>query len=128
MPMNFQPWASSVGSLSKITAGFGGLSRTSSTFSIRERGALYSREDVMEDTGAEPKLLAELAPKTVWDLGANTGRFSRIAASTGADVVSLVPDRDRRAGHRRDRAHDEQLVGAAHRGARRAAPTASGAA
>jgi DNA-binding transcriptional MerR regulator len=31
-----------------------------STFSIRERGALYSREDVMEDTGAEPKLLAEL--------------------------------------------------------------------
>ena len=27
MPMNFQPWASSFGSLSKITVGFGGLSR-----------------------------------------------------------------------------------------------------
>jgi DNA-binding transcriptional MerR regulator len=30
------------------------------TFSIRERGALYSREDVIEDTGANAKLLAEL--------------------------------------------------------------------
>jgi DNA-binding transcriptional MerR regulator len=30
------------------------------TFSIRESGSLYSREDVLEDTGADAKLLAEL--------------------------------------------------------------------
>jgi DNA-binding transcriptional MerR regulator len=30
------------------------------TFSLRDRGALYSLEDVMEETGAEPRLVAEL--------------------------------------------------------------------
>ena len=30
------------------------------TFSIAQRGALYSLEDVVEDTGAEPRLVAEL--------------------------------------------------------------------
>jgi DNA-binding transcriptional MerR regulator len=30
------------------------------TFSIRDRGALYSLDDVVEDTGADPRLIAEL--------------------------------------------------------------------
>ena len=30
------------------------------TFSLRDRGALYSLEDVVEETGAEPRLIAEL--------------------------------------------------------------------
>ncbi len=30
------------------------------TFSIAQRGAMYSLEDVVEDTGAEPRLVAEL--------------------------------------------------------------------
>jgi len=30
------------------------------TFSIQQRGALYSLEDVVEDTGADPRLVAEL--------------------------------------------------------------------
>ena len=30
------------------------------TFSIRDRGALYSLDDVVEDTGAEPRLIKEL--------------------------------------------------------------------
>ena len=30
------------------------------TFSIAQRGAMYSLEDVVEDTGAEPRLIAEL--------------------------------------------------------------------
>lgn len=33
--------------------------------------------------------IAEVAPATVWDLGANVGDFSRIAAEKGAYVVSL---------------------------------------
>jgi len=32
--------------------------------------------------------LSRLSPKTIWDLGANTGVFSRIAAETGAYVIS----------------------------------------
>jgi len=32
--------------------------------------------------------LTKIAPKTVWDLGANSGIFSRLAAGTGAYVVS----------------------------------------
>lgn len=49
------------------------------------------------DTGADyvaakRKLVAELlavaAPKTVWDLGANVGTFSRVARESGAQVVA----------------------------------------
>lgn len=32
--------------------------------------------------------IADLAPATVWDLGANTGRFAQIAASHGANVIA----------------------------------------
>ncbi|MFA5874262.1 MAG: hypothetical protein WC832_09865, partial [Anaerolineales bacterium] len=32
--------------------------------------------------------LLKIAPKTIWDLGANAGIFSRIAAETGAYVIS----------------------------------------
>lgn len=38
-------------------------------------------------------LLAEREARTIWDFGANTGRFSRIAAEvTGADVVAIEMD------------------------------------
>lgn len=33
-------------------------------------------------------MLEAVHPRTVWDLGANTGRYSRIAAETGAHVVA----------------------------------------
>ncbi len=32
--------------------------------------------------------LSKIAPKTIWDLGANAGVFSRVAAETGAYVIS----------------------------------------
>jgi len=37
-------------------------------------------------------LLEEATPKRVWDLGANTGLFSRVAAEGGSDVVSFDLD------------------------------------
>jgi hypothetical protein len=38
------------------------------------------------------KLLEEASPTVVWDLGANTGRFSRIAAEGGAFTVAFDSD------------------------------------
>lgn len=38
------------------------------------------------------KFLEEVKPKTVWDMGANTGYFSNIALSVGASVISFDID------------------------------------
>ena len=52
----------------------------------------YSDAAQEHKTELVAKVLADLAPATVWDLGANTGRFSRIAAAAGATVVSIESD------------------------------------
>ena len=56
-----------------------------------------AKESYSDDALAhKEELVAEAvvaaAPATVWDLGGNTGRFSRIAAKAGADVVTLEMD------------------------------------
>jgi len=38
------------------------------------------------------QFLGRIQPKVVWDLGANTGRFSRIAAATGSMTISFDID------------------------------------
>jgi DNA-binding transcriptional MerR regulator len=60
------------------------------TFSIRDRGSLYSREDVMEDTGADGKLLAELE-----DFGIVTGEShdgGRFYDDTEREIVRAVSE------------------------------------
>lgn len=52
----------------------------------------YSDESLQHKEELVAKAVADAAPATVWDLGANTGRFSRIAAAGGADVVALEMD------------------------------------
>ncbi len=52
----------------------------------------YSDESAQHKEELVAKALADASPRTVWDLGANTGRFSRIAAAAGAEVVALEMD------------------------------------
>jgi hypothetical protein len=52
----------------------------------------YSDESLQSKQELVTKLLGDLGPATVIDLGANTGRFSRIAAGAGAMVVAAEMD------------------------------------
>jgi len=52
----------------------------------------YQAEDVAKKSEYVDKVVKRLEPKVVWDLGANTGEFSLIAASHGAFVVSIDGD------------------------------------
>ncbi len=48
----------------------------------------YSRQSMASKTGLVREFLKLAAPHTVWDLGANDGRFSRLAAEQGAFTVA----------------------------------------
>lgn len=62
-----------------------------------EWGEYYGNTNY-SDTAAESKhmlvrsYLSDISPKSVWDFGANDGRFSRLALEVGADVVALDID------------------------------------
>jgi ribosomal protein L11 methylase PrmA len=47
----------------------------------------YGAEGLEQKAALVRALVGELRPRTVWDLGANTGRFSRVAAEAGASTV-----------------------------------------
>ena len=52
----------------------------------------YADETMTAKRRIVGELLADMAPRVVWDLGANTGEFSRIALEAGAHVVSMDLD------------------------------------
>lgn len=52
----------------------------------------YSDRATDEKAAIVSQMLAVISPRNVWDLGANTGRYSRIAADRGASVVSFDVD------------------------------------
>lgn len=52
----------------------------------------YTSEDVGHKSRFVSRVLDDLNPGTVWDLGANTGEYSELAASRGAFVVSVDGD------------------------------------
>lgn len=57
-----------------------------------ERNNNYSAEGMDDKRASLTSFLARIRPATVWDLGANTGRFSRIAAASGARVTAWDVD------------------------------------
>lgn len=52
----------------------------------------YEAEDLAAKGRLVSEMLERLRPDTVWDLGANDGRFSRLAASLGAATVAFDLD------------------------------------
>jgi len=52
----------------------------------------YQTDDVAQKSEYVEKVVNQLAPKIIWDMGANTGEFSIIAAKGGAFVVSIDGD------------------------------------
>jgi hypothetical protein len=52
----------------------------------------YSAEDQAAKVAVVRGRLQKLRPKVVWDLGANTGEYSRLAADAGATVVAIDGD------------------------------------
>ena len=52
----------------------------------------YSDEGMAHKYSLVKELIEEISPQTVWDLGANDGRFSRLAAEFGAFTLSLDGD------------------------------------
>lgn len=55
-------------------------------------GTNYTDAAAGRKAQAVSSMLAAVAPRRVWDLGANTGRYSRIAADHGASVVAFDVD------------------------------------
>lgn len=52
----------------------------------------YSSEEEQQKKDLVKKYLNQCHPDTVWDLGANTGIYSRIAAETGATTIAFDVD------------------------------------
>jgi hypothetical protein len=52
----------------------------------------YSRDGLSRKRELVAEYIEEVGPKTVWDIGANDGTFSRIASSLGIETVSFDVD------------------------------------
>ena len=52
----------------------------------------YSQQAMGEKIILVGEILDELKPSTVWDVGANTGFFSRLAAAKGIETISIEAD------------------------------------
>lgn len=66
--------------------------RTSKVWEEYEELRTYETEDVAQKSDYVDRVVKRLKPKIVWDLGANVGEFSLIAASNGSFVVSIDGD------------------------------------
>ena len=66
--------------------------RTSTWSDYAETAGHYSGDDHAEKRAFVTETLAACAPRHVLDVGSNTGVYSRIAASTGAQVVAIDQD------------------------------------
>jgi hypothetical protein len=78
------------------------LPRRTSTWSDYYAGTNYSPEALESKKEFVRAALGEVRPSVVWDLGANTGLFSRLASEAGAFTVAMDGDPLASEGHYRD--------------------------
>lgn len=52
----------------------------------------YGQAELKAKRDAVSSMIGEVGPRTVWDLGANTGAYSRLAADLGAQVIAIDGD------------------------------------
>jgi ribosomal protein L11 methylase PrmA len=68
------------------------LKRISGAWKEYNKIRTYDDRDVVLKSDVVDRIVRRLQPKTVWDLGANTGDFSTIAAAHGAFTVGIDAD------------------------------------
>lgn len=68
------------------------LKKTSTEWGDYYNFTNYDKQAMFDKARIVEKLLRKIKPKTVWDLGANDGYFSRIASGTSRSVVSFDID------------------------------------
>lgn len=83
-----------LGLLQNLKAAVNGLvwNKTSTLWSEYERFHAYSESALKEKIGFVERAIAVSKPKIVWDLGANTGFFSRLASEKGILTISFDID------------------------------------
>lgn len=81
-----------IDSLERAVLRLGLKSRSSAWIGYDAEASHYSREAVEHKRQLVEELLDTVQPRSVWDLGANVGAFSRIPAARGIDTVSFDLD------------------------------------
>jgi len=80
-----------IDSLRSAVAGLRWEPRTSAWLDYADDNS-YSAEATTHKRAVVHQYVEQVRPETVWDLGANTGIYSRVAAETGAETVAFDSD------------------------------------
>lgn len=82
------------GLVDSLRAGVSGLSWTPAAagWSSYYQTCTYGGEGFQQKRAFVQRIIEQSRPKTVWDIGANTGEFSRIASASGAYTLALDSD------------------------------------
>jgi SAM-dependent methyltransferase len=81
-----------IDSLRKAVTGLSLRSRESSWAGYYQEAESYTEEAIRHKKEIVAEFLASAAPRSVWDLGANTGLFSRLASDRGISTVAFDMD------------------------------------
>jgi hypothetical protein len=91
-PFSTQAFRGLVSSLRKTVEGLPGAKGSSVWRNYYSEADHYSSDSSARKEQLVEGWVNELRPSTVWDLGANTGRFAKIASSRGIDTLALDVD------------------------------------
>jgi hypothetical protein len=91
-PFSIQAFRGLVSSLRKTVEGLPGAKGASVWRNYYSEADHYSSDSSARKEQLVDSWVDELGPSTVWDLGANTGRFAKIASSRGIDTLALDVD------------------------------------